>query len=31
MLKSSSDYKRWEEDIENWQSTVLNDETLPEW
>ncbi|WOH16217.1 hypothetical protein DCAR_0935766 [Daucus carota subsp. sativus] len=24
-------YKRWEEEIENWQSPVLEDETLPEW
>ncbi|KAJ1405106.1 Six-hairpin glycosidase superfamily [Sesbania bispinosa] len=24
-------YKRWEEEIEKWQSPVLKDETLPEW
>ncbi|KAE8039396.1 hypothetical protein FH972_011813 [Carpinus fangiana] len=24
-------YKRWEEEIENWQSPILNDERLPEW
>ncbi|XP_041011666.1 non-lysosomal glucosylceramidase-like isoform X1 [Juglans microcarpa x Juglans regia] len=26
-----TNYKRWEEEIENWQSPVLNDERLPEW
>ncbi|KAG2726577.1 hypothetical protein I3760_01G119000 [Carya illinoinensis] len=26
-----TNYKRWEEQIENWQSPVLNDERLPEW
>ncbi|XP_031266962.1 non-lysosomal glucosylceramidase [Pistacia vera] len=24
-------YKRWEEDIERWQSPILKDEKLPEW
>lgn len=26
-----ADYKRWEEDIEKWQSPILTDERLPEW
>ncbi|XP_059445105.1 uncharacterized protein LOC132176955 [Corylus avellana] len=26
-----TNYKRWEEEIENWQSPILNDERLPEW
>ncbi|KAI4338292.1 hypothetical protein L6164_016634 [Bauhinia variegata] len=26
-----TNYKRWEEEIEKWQSPVLNDEKLPEW
>ena len=26
-----TDYKRWEEEIENWQNPVLKDEKLPEW
>ncbi|KAB1201644.1 Non-lysosomal glucosylceramidase [Morella rubra] len=26
-----TNYKRWEEEIENWQNPILNDERLPEW
>ncbi|KAM6565447.1 hypothetical protein CsatA_024575 [Cannabis sativa] len=26
-----TNYKRWEEDIEKWQSPILNDVRLPEW
>lgn len=26
-----TNYKRWEEEIERWQSPVLNDDRLPEW
>lgn len=26
-----TNYKRWEEEIENWQSPILNDARLPEW
>ncbi|XP_050372735.1 uncharacterized protein LOC126790516 isoform X2 [Argentina anserina] len=26
-----TNYKRWEEEIENWQNPVLKDEKLPEW
>ncbi|PON63758.1 Beta-glucosidase GBA2-type [Parasponia andersonii] len=26
-----TNYKRWEEDIEKWQSPILNDDRLPEW
>ncbi|XP_062109105.1 uncharacterized protein LOC133819784 [Humulus lupulus] len=28
---SLTNYKRWEEDIEKWQSPILNDDRLPEW
>ena len=30
-LEFRADYKRWEEDIEKWQSPILNDDRLPEW
>ncbi|MBA0588473.1 hypothetical protein Gorai_001574 [Gossypium raimondii] len=26
-----TNYKRWEEEIEKWQSPILNDQRLPEW
>ncbi|XP_040373854.1 non-lysosomal glucosylceramidase isoform X4 [Rosa chinensis] len=26
-----TNYKRWEEEIENWQNPILKDEKLPEW
>lgn len=26
-----TNYKRWEEDIENWQNPILKDDRLPEW